>query len=201
MAASTRSTTSSPWRSSVSRFSSPSLQVGLSPCGCSSLPSCFLPFFRALCSFDSLPGETKTTVSPHLPGGVSDGQWHVVEVHYYNKVRSGAGEVTQPRPHPWFSRRAPTGPRFSRSPLLRENTPGERSGPAFPAGDGTFHSSEEVALLQRQVARQRPHRSSVLSAMTLLCQVVAKVRKWNLVRAAEETKGGRLFLVWRPGLV
>lgn len=38
-----------------------------------------------------LSGETKTTVSPHIPGGVSDGQWHVVEVHYYNKVGSGAG--------------------------------------------------------------------------------------------------------------
>ncbi|XP_068170748.1 cadherin EGF LAG seven-pass G-type receptor 2 isoform X2 [Antennarius striatus] len=30
-------------------------------------------------------GETKTTVSPYIPGGVSDGQWHVVDVHYYNK--------------------------------------------------------------------------------------------------------------------
>ncbi|XP_072308357.1 cadherin EGF LAG seven-pass G-type receptor 2 isoform X2 [Eucyclogobius newberryi] len=30
-------------------------------------------------------GETKTTVSPFLLGGVSDGQWHAVEVHYYNK--------------------------------------------------------------------------------------------------------------------
>uniref|UniRef100_A0A671THK9 Cadherin, EGF LAG seven-pass G-type receptor 2 n=1 Tax=Sparus aurata TaxID=8175 RepID=A0A671THK9_SPAAU len=30
-------------------------------------------------------GETKTTVSPYIPGGVSDGQWHAVEVHYYNK--------------------------------------------------------------------------------------------------------------------
>ncbi|XP_061788733.2 cadherin EGF LAG seven-pass G-type receptor 2 isoform X3 [Nerophis lumbriciformis] len=30
-------------------------------------------------------GETKTTVSPFIVGGVSDGQWHVVEVHYYNK--------------------------------------------------------------------------------------------------------------------
>uniref|UniRef100_A0A8C6KZ06 Cadherin EGF LAG seven-pass G-type receptor 2 n=1 Tax=Nothobranchius furzeri TaxID=105023 RepID=A0A8C6KZ06_NOTFU len=30
-------------------------------------------------------GETKTTVSPFIPGGVSDGQWHTVEVHYYNK--------------------------------------------------------------------------------------------------------------------
>ncbi|KAK7916672.1 hypothetical protein WMY93_012433 [Mugilogobius chulae] len=34
---------------------------------------------------DDYTGETKTTVSPFVPGGVSDGQWHVVEVHYYNK--------------------------------------------------------------------------------------------------------------------
>lgn len=33
-------------------------------------------------------GETKTTVSPYIIGGVSDGQWHMVEVHYYNKVPS-----------------------------------------------------------------------------------------------------------------
>ncbi|KAI1890772.1 hypothetical protein AGOR_G00157060 [Albula goreensis] len=30
-------------------------------------------------------GETKTLVSPFILGGVSDGQWHVVQVHYYNK--------------------------------------------------------------------------------------------------------------------
>ncbi|KAM9860155.1 cadherin EGF LAG seven-pass G-type receptor 2 [Aulostomus maculatus] len=30
-------------------------------------------------------GETKTTVSPFVLGGVSDGQWHMAEVHYYNK--------------------------------------------------------------------------------------------------------------------
>ncbi|XP_030634210.1 cadherin EGF LAG seven-pass G-type receptor 2 [Chanos chanos] len=30
-------------------------------------------------------GETKTTVSPYVHGGVSDGQWHVIKVHYYNK--------------------------------------------------------------------------------------------------------------------
>ncbi|XP_061688101.1 cadherin EGF LAG seven-pass G-type receptor 2 [Syngnathoides biaculeatus] len=30
-------------------------------------------------------GETKTTVSPFVVGGVSDGQWHAVEVNYYNK--------------------------------------------------------------------------------------------------------------------
>uniref|UniRef100_A0A8D3BBJ4 Cadherin EGF LAG seven-pass G-type receptor 1 n=1 Tax=Scophthalmus maximus TaxID=52904 RepID=A0A8D3BBJ4_SCOMX len=28
---------------------------------------------------------TKTTVSPYIPGGVSDGQWHSVQLHYYNK--------------------------------------------------------------------------------------------------------------------
>ncbi|XP_058272722.1 cadherin EGF LAG seven-pass G-type receptor 1 isoform X1 [Hemibagrus wyckioides] len=30
-------------------------------------------------------GETKTTVAPFVPGGVSDGQWHSVQLHYYNK--------------------------------------------------------------------------------------------------------------------
>ncbi|KAM6398895.1 cadherin EGF LAG seven-pass G-type receptor 2 [Rhynochetos jubatus] len=30
-------------------------------------------------------GETTTTVSPFVPGGVSDGQWHRVQLHYYNK--------------------------------------------------------------------------------------------------------------------
>lgn len=34
------------------------------------------------------PGETRTTVSPYVPGGVSDGQWHSVQLHYYNKVSS-----------------------------------------------------------------------------------------------------------------
>ncbi|KAG9353110.1 hypothetical protein JZ751_017686 [Albula glossodonta] len=31
-------------------------------------------------------GETKTQVSPFILGGVSDGQWHMVQVHYYNKT-------------------------------------------------------------------------------------------------------------------
>lgn len=35
----------------------------------------------------SLAGETTTTVAPFIPGGVSDGQWHSVQVQYYNKVR------------------------------------------------------------------------------------------------------------------
>ncbi|XP_039617017.1 cadherin EGF LAG seven-pass G-type receptor 1 isoform X2 [Polypterus senegalus] len=30
-------------------------------------------------------GEATTTVAPYMPGGVSDGQWHSVQVHYYNK--------------------------------------------------------------------------------------------------------------------
>uniref|UniRef100_A0A3Q4I0J7 Cadherin EGF LAG seven-pass G-type receptor 1a n=1 Tax=Neolamprologus brichardi TaxID=32507 RepID=A0A3Q4I0J7_NEOBR len=30
-------------------------------------------------------GETKTTVAPYVLGGVSDGQWHSVQLHYYNK--------------------------------------------------------------------------------------------------------------------
>ncbi|XP_060713609.1 cadherin EGF LAG seven-pass G-type receptor 2 isoform X1 [Tachysurus vachellii] len=30
-------------------------------------------------------GETKTTVSPIILGGVSDGEWHSVHMHYYNK--------------------------------------------------------------------------------------------------------------------
>uniref|UniRef100_A0A8C4R486 Cadherin, EGF LAG seven-pass G-type receptor 2 n=1 Tax=Eptatretus burgeri TaxID=7764 RepID=A0A8C4R486_EPTBU len=32
-------------------------------------------------------GEEATAVSPFVPGGVSDGQWHTVRVQYYNKVR------------------------------------------------------------------------------------------------------------------
>lgn len=31
-------------------------------------------------------GESSTQVSPFLPGGVSDGNWHTVHIHYYNKV-------------------------------------------------------------------------------------------------------------------
>uniref|UniRef100_A0A665WYG2 Cadherin EGF LAG seven-pass G-type receptor 1 n=1 Tax=Echeneis naucrates TaxID=173247 RepID=A0A665WYG2_ECHNA len=34
-------------------------------------------------------GETKTTVSPYIQGGVSDGQWHSVQLHYYNKPNIG----------------------------------------------------------------------------------------------------------------
>lgn len=31
-------------------------------------------------------GESNTVVSPTVPGGLSDGQWHTVRLRYYNKV-------------------------------------------------------------------------------------------------------------------
>uniref|UniRef100_A0A6Q2XMX3 Cadherin EGF LAG seven-pass G-type receptor 1 n=1 Tax=Esox lucius TaxID=8010 RepID=A0A6Q2XMX3_ESOLU len=34
-------------------------------------------------------GEAKTVVHPFVPGGVSDGQWHSVQLHYYNKPNIG----------------------------------------------------------------------------------------------------------------
>ncbi|XP_061571275.1 cadherin EGF LAG seven-pass G-type receptor 1 isoform X2 [Cololabis saira] len=34
-------------------------------------------------------GERKTKVSPYVLGGVSDGQWHSVQLHYYNKPNIG----------------------------------------------------------------------------------------------------------------
>uniref|UniRef100_A0A8C5JDC3 Cadherin EGF LAG seven-pass G-type receptor 1 n=1 Tax=Junco hyemalis TaxID=40217 RepID=A0A8C5JDC3_JUNHY len=34
-------------------------------------------------------GETTTTVAPFIAGGVSDGQWHSVQVQYYNKPNIG----------------------------------------------------------------------------------------------------------------
>ncbi|KAL0962784.1 hypothetical protein UPYG_G00345400 [Umbra pygmaea] len=34
-------------------------------------------------------GESKTVVLPFVPGGVSDGQWHSVQLHYYNKPNIG----------------------------------------------------------------------------------------------------------------
>ncbi|XP_061592705.1 cadherin EGF LAG seven-pass G-type receptor 3 isoform X2 [Cololabis saira] len=47
-------------------------------------------------------GESSTQVSPFLPGGVSDGNWHTVHIHYYNKPatryprRSVIGEAQGP---------------------------------------------------------------------------------------------------------
>ncbi|EPY87027.1 cadherin EGF LAG seven-pass G-type receptor 1-like protein [Camelus ferus] len=40
-------------------------------------------------------GETTTTVSPQVPGGVSDGRWHSVQVQYYNKIPVGLSHLTQ----------------------------------------------------------------------------------------------------------
>uniref|UniRef100_A0A674MZK1 Cadherin EGF LAG seven-pass G-type receptor 3 n=1 Tax=Takifugu rubripes TaxID=31033 RepID=A0A674MZK1_TAKRU len=34
-------------------------------------------------------GESSTQVTPFQPGGVSDGNWHTVHIHYYNKVGLG----------------------------------------------------------------------------------------------------------------
>uniref|UniRef100_A0A8B9LBB1 Cadherin, EGF LAG seven-pass G-type receptor 2 n=1 Tax=Astyanax mexicanus TaxID=7994 RepID=A0A8B9LBB1_ASTMX len=45
-------------------------------------------------------GETKTTVSPFIQGGVSDGHWHTVQVHYYNKpILNQAGLPQGPSDH------------------------------------------------------------------------------------------------------
>uniref|UniRef100_A0A8C2T9U6 Cadherin EGF LAG seven-pass G-type receptor 2 n=1 Tax=Coturnix japonica TaxID=93934 RepID=A0A8C2T9U6_COTJA len=40
-------------------------------------------------------GETTTTVAPFVPGGVSDGQWHSVQVQYYNKPVLGKSGLPQ----------------------------------------------------------------------------------------------------------
>lgn len=36
-------------------------------------------------------GESNTVVSPTVPGGLSDGQWHTVHLRYYNKVGTPPG--------------------------------------------------------------------------------------------------------------
>ncbi|XP_063309266.1 cadherin EGF LAG seven-pass G-type receptor 2 isoform X2 [Pelobates fuscus] len=42
-------------------------------------------------------GEFTTTVSPYISGGVSDGQWHTVHLHYYNKPIVGkSGDLQGP---------------------------------------------------------------------------------------------------------
>lgn len=38
-------------------------------------------------------GESNTVVSPTVPGGLSDGQWHTVHLRYYNKVGTTSGTV------------------------------------------------------------------------------------------------------------
>ncbi|MEQ2218163.1 hypothetical protein XENOCAPTIV_030377 [Xenoophorus captivus] len=62
--------------------------AGECSCFCSSHTLYALSSTPDICCCSS--GETQTTVSPFILGGVSDGQWHTVEVHYYNKVRETA---------------------------------------------------------------------------------------------------------------
>ncbi|XP_051890612.1 cadherin EGF LAG seven-pass G-type receptor 2-like isoform X2 [Pristis pectinata] len=40
-------------------------------------------------------GESTTMVTPFIPGGVSDGQWHTVQLQYYNKPVIGKSGVPQ----------------------------------------------------------------------------------------------------------
>ncbi|XP_032898448.1 cadherin EGF LAG seven-pass G-type receptor 2 isoform X3 [Amblyraja radiata] len=40
-------------------------------------------------------GESTSMVSPYIPGGVSDGQWHTVHLRYYNKPMIGKSGVPQ----------------------------------------------------------------------------------------------------------
>uniref|UniRef100_H3D3A2 Cadherin EGF LAG seven-pass G-type receptor 3 n=1 Tax=Tetraodon nigroviridis TaxID=99883 RepID=H3D3A2_TETNG len=40
-------------------------------------------------------GESSTQVTPFLPGGVSDGNWHSVHIHYYNKPKRSIGGEAQ----------------------------------------------------------------------------------------------------------
>ncbi|XP_062834481.1 cadherin EGF LAG seven-pass G-type receptor 2 isoform X1 [Anolis carolinensis] len=40
-------------------------------------------------------GESTSTVAPFIPGGVSDGQWHTVHLHYYNKPLMGMSGIPQ----------------------------------------------------------------------------------------------------------
>ncbi|XP_075687862.1 cadherin EGF LAG seven-pass G-type receptor 3 isoform X3 [Rhinoderma darwinii] len=40
-------------------------------------------------------GESSTLVAPYVPGGVSDGKWHTVQLRYYNKPKTGSMGVAQ----------------------------------------------------------------------------------------------------------
>ena len=41
--------------------------------------------FQCTALFRFSTGEETSSVSVHPPGGISDGQWHSVEVKYYNR--------------------------------------------------------------------------------------------------------------------
>lgn len=47
---------------------------------------CPLSSFRQPYTYFLPTGESNTVVSPTVPGGLSDGQWHTVHLRYYNKV-------------------------------------------------------------------------------------------------------------------
>lgn len=51
-------------------------------------------------------GESNTVVSPTVPGGLSDGQWHTVHLRYYNKVGTALGLGV---PGSWDARLYPSG--------------------------------------------------------------------------------------------
>ncbi|XP_063282292.1 cadherin EGF LAG seven-pass G-type receptor 3 isoform X2 [Pelobates fuscus] len=40
-------------------------------------------------------GESSTLVTPYIPGGVSDGHWHTIQLRYYNKPKTGSMGVAQ----------------------------------------------------------------------------------------------------------
>ncbi|NWI11111.1 CELR2 protein, partial [Crypturellus soui] len=54
-----------------------------------------LEVVREQVQFTFSAGESTTTVSPYVPGGVSDGQWHRVQLHYYNKPVLGKSGLPQ----------------------------------------------------------------------------------------------------------
>ncbi|NWJ09241.1 CELR2 protein, partial [Crypturellus undulatus] len=54
-----------------------------------------LEVVREQVQFTFSAGESTTTVSPYIPGGVSDGQWHRVQLHYYNKPVLGKSGLPQ----------------------------------------------------------------------------------------------------------
>ncbi|CAB1418944.1 unnamed protein product [Pleuronectes platessa] len=76
-------------------------------------------------------GETKTTVSPHILGGVSDGLWHVVDVHYYNKY-------------------VPTQDQHSMYPTVAH------SGPSLSTGGGAGEGQRSGAGEERKEGKEMP---------------------------------------------
>ncbi|KAG8517970.1 Cadherin EGF LAG seven-pass G-type receptor 1 [Galemys pyrenaicus] len=123
-------------------------------------------------------GETTTTVAPQVPGGVSDGRWHSVQVHYYNKV----GRPPAPGPRAPFGvsppatrwpgcegGRAPAGGLWHPAPRAGMRVPRERRagrwgapGPPAPGAAAESDARSRLATLRlklqavRTRARPRP---------------------------------------------